>query len=130
MDSIGSLVLALLAAFWAGTSAVFTGMKMLMERADVITVGKAGDVSLDATYRRRILLYEWIPLRAALGLMSLMLGVVMLSLPALAEPPQEAFRRVCLVTAVVPFLGAVYFLLGGVLEYLELRRRLDKPRPQ
>ena len=125
-DPIGSLVLALLAAFWAGTSAVFTGMKMLMDRSDAIVAGRAGDRPLDVTHRRRILQYEWVPLRAALGLISLMLGIVMLSLPALAHNSPKAFGRICLVAAIVPFLGAAYFLLGGVVEYIELRRRLTE----
>jgi protein-S-isoprenylcysteine O-methyltransferase Ste14 len=102
-------------------------MKMLMERIDAITMGKVGDAPLDPTYRRRLLLYEWAPLRAALGLISVMLGVVMVSLPALAKPRYEAFDRICCVASVVPFLGAVYFLVGGVFDYLELRRRLREP---
>ncbi|HSE19547.1 MAG TPA: hypothetical protein VLB46_20965 [Pyrinomonadaceae bacterium] len=119
-----TLVFALLAAFWAGTSAVFTGMNILIARKDAIETGKMGDSELNLNARKWILRFEWVPIRCGLGLVSVMLGIVILSLPSLAEPWSATFDTICKVASVVPLLGAVYFLLGGGIEYVRLMRLL------
>jgi hypothetical protein len=124
-SSHGTLVLALLAAFWAGTSAVFTGMKLLIERRDLVEFGRTGEATLNSASRRRILVQEWAPIRGALGLVSAMLCIVILSLPSLAEPFNRVLQIISLVAAAVPLLGAIYFLVGGVAEYLYLSKRLS-----
>jgi hypothetical protein len=123
-SSLGTLVIALLAAFWTGTSAVFAGMKLLIERRDAIELGRIGSVDLSPASRRRILLQEWVPIRGALGFVSAMLSVVILSLPALAQPSNRTLDVISMVAATVPLLGAAYFLLVGVIEYVQLRRGL------
>jgi hypothetical protein len=123
--SPGTLVLTLLAAFWTGTSAVFAGMKLLIERRDAIVLGKIGAIDIKMEYRRRILFFEWVPIRGALGLVSAMLSAVILVLPSLAQPASPGLQSIAIAIAVVPSLGAAYFLLGGAAEYLHLWRALS-----
>jgi hypothetical protein len=126
---MGTLVFALLAAFWTGTSAVFSGMTLMTARRDVIVTGKVAGSDLDLGARRRILRAEWVPLRGALGLVSAMLGTVIAMLPLLAADAPATFVFVCILAALVPFTGAAFFLIGGLLEYQYLTRLLARLGP-
>ena len=122
----GTLVFALLTAFWAGTNAVFSGMKLLLERRDAVVTGKLGSTQIDRAARFRILRSEWLPIRLALGLVSAMLGIIIAALPRLASPSSDTFQLICWLAAIVPFAGAGYFVLFGAMEYAYLRRLLDE----
>ena len=121
-----TLIFALLTAFWAGTNAVFTGMKLLAERRDAIVIAKLGSSDIDRAARRHILRFEWVPIRLALGLVSAMLGTIIAALPALATPPSDTLRLICWLAALVPFSGAGFFLGHGASEYTYLRGLLDE----
>jgi hypothetical protein len=124
-----TLIFALLTAFWAGTSAVFTGMKLLAERRDAIVIAKLGSTDIDREARRHILRFEWVPIRFALGLVSAMLGTIIAALPTLATPPSGPLRLICWLAALVPFSGAGYFLGYGAFEYAYLRGLVDDEPP-
>jgi hypothetical protein len=121
-----TLIFALLTAFWAGTNAVFSGMKLLAERRDAIVIAKLGSSDIDRAARRHILRFEWVPIRVALGLVSAMLGIIIAALPSLATPPSGPLRLICWLAALVPFSGAAFFLGYGAFEYAYLRRLLDE----
>jgi hypothetical protein len=123
---VGTLIFALLTAFWAGTSAVFAGMTLITARRDVIVTGRLANGETEPELRRRILIAEWAPLRGALGLVSAMLGIVITVLPSLAEEPNSTFELVCRLASLVPFSGAAFFLIGGVIEYRYLSRWLAR----
>ena len=67
-----------------------------------------------------------VAIRVALGLGSAMLGVILVALPRLASPPDATFQLICWFAAVVPFSGAAYFAIHGVVEYTYLQRLLGK----
>ena len=125
-----TVVFALLTAFWAGTSAVLSGMKLLAERRDAVVTGKLGPADIDLVDRGRILRSDWVPLRLALGLVSAMLGVIMVSLPQLAMPTPDVLRNICWIAALVPFSGAGYFVVYGVSEYRYLSGLLAEAPPK
>ena len=125
-----TLIFALLTAFWAGTNAVFTGMKLLAERRDAIVIAKLGSVDIDRDARRHILRFEWVPIRLALGLVSAMLGTIIAALPTLATPPSDSLRLICWLAAIVPFSGAGFFLVYGAREYVYLRGLVDAAPPR
>jgi len=119
-----SIIFALLVAFWAGTSAVLAGMKLLCERRDAVVTGKLAGADIDVDARRRILQSDWLPLRLALGLVSAMLAVIIAALPQLGGSTDKSLRCICWLAAIVPFSGAAYFVLFGVAEYRYLERLL------
>jgi len=127
---IATVIFALLTAFWAGTSAVLTGMKLLAERRDAVVTGKLGSADINVQVRRRILRSDWVPLRLALGLVSAMLAVIIAALPQFVSPPVAILQFICWVAAVVPLSGAAYFILYGASEYLYLERLLNEMSPQ
>ena len=121
-----TLVLALLGAFWTGTSAVFTGMDAATKTRDKIAAGRADNEAFAPSYRRHLLLYDWLPLKLALTSVSLVLGVIILLLPLLATPSSasELFSTICRIAAFVPFAGALSFLITTPIEWRMLSRKI------
>ena len=118
-----NLALILLGAFWAGTSSVFAGIKLEGEIRNQIVVGTLDDHVLPIRYLWRLLVFHWLPLKLALGIISLVLGVIIIALPDLRDtvPTVDQFRYVCYWAAVMPFMGCVYQLVGAVTDGLFLR---------
>ena len=85
----------LLAAWWAGTSAVFEGVKQANEVRDRIVIGNAGGDPLPAEYAWLLVWCDWLPMKLALAAISLMLGVLIVLLPGLAGPAAGADRAGC-----------------------------------
>ena len=127
MDSI-QLSLVLLAAFWAGTSAVWSGIGIMISARDKIMMGYIADHKLTVDQRRKLLIMDWLPVRMSLGAVSIFLAFLILYLPELSGSQQldPEFSTVTYGAAIVPFCGAVYFAIGGVLEYRYLVRSLNK----
>jgi len=121
-----TLVLALLGAFWTGTSAVFTGMDAIAKTRDKIVTGRADDEALALSYRRHMLLFDWLPLKLALASVSLVLGVTISLLPRLATPAAATglFTIICRIAAFVPFAGALTFMITTPIEWRMLSRRI------
>jgi hypothetical protein len=123
----------LLAAFWAGTNAVFAGTRQTNELRDRIVLGKIGDDPLTADYAWRLLLLDWLPMKTGWASISLVLGIIILLLPRLAgaESSQVDFRTACRVAAIVPFAGFLTFVASGVVEFRfmsdAIRRRHGGP---
>jgi hypothetical protein len=117
------LVLALLAAFWTGTNAVFTGMKDVNEIRDRIISGNLSGVPLTSAERQRILWWDWMPFKLSLAFISAVLGVVILMGPRFLSSSTNigTFRAVCGVAAATPFLGAVYQVVSFVSDARYLR---------
>jgi hypothetical protein len=120
------LALVLLGAFWAGTSVIFSGMKSASEVRDKILLGKNNNDSIDIAHLRRLLLFDWFPLKFALAAISLVLGIIIVMLPGLANSgiPDQQFTLVCYVTASVPFLGALFFCVSTIVELRVLRQSI------
>lgn len=116
----------LLAAWWAGTSAVFEGVKQANEVRDRIVIGKAGDDPMPPAYAKLLIWCDWLPMKLALAAISLMLGVLIVLLPILAGPAAAArgFDTVCAITSVVPFCGALTFTVSAVVELRFMRRAI------
>jgi hypothetical protein len=117
----------LLAAWWAGTSAVFEGVKQANAVRDRVVTGKAGGEPLPDDYVRLLLWWEWLPMKLALAAISLMLGVLIV-LPGLAGPTAAAWRlgTVCAITSGVPFCGALTFGVSAVVELRFMRRAMRR----
>jgi hypothetical protein len=121
---IDELTLVLLGAFWTGTSAVFTGIQMADAARDRIVLGRSEGTDLPADYRRHILWYSWVPLRASLASVSALLGVIIVLLPRLASEgnaaTQPMFASICLLSACVPFAGSLLFTVTTALEFRKM----------
>jgi hypothetical protein len=118
----------LLAAFWTGTNAVFTGAKQTNETRDRIVLGKIGNDELPEGHAIRMLQYDWLPMKAGLAAVSLMLGIIIWQLPSLATQPSspQSFWLICDMAAIVPFSGFVTFLISGIVEFRFMREVIRK----
>jgi hypothetical protein len=121
----------LLAAWWAGTSAVFEGVKQANEVRDRIVIGKPGGDPLPSEYAWLLIWCDWLPMKLALAAISLMLGVLIVLLPGLAGPGAAArsFDTVCVITSVVPFCGVATFTVSAVVELRFMRRAIRQRDP-
>jgi len=126
------LALVLLAAFWAGTSAVMSGIKLMNDTRDRIFIGLIDGKELSLEHRYRLLNSDWVPMRLALGSVSLVLAFIIVMLPRLAnaETMKPSLPMVCYVAAFVPFAGFLYFILMGIMEYRLIRRTLRESEAQ
>jgi hypothetical protein len=122
------LTLTLLAAFWAGTSALFSGIKNTNEIRDKIILGKIEKEEVSCDHLRRLLFLDWLPMKVSLVAVSLVLGFIMVMLPQLAkqEAAQNGCAVICYVTAVVPLTGAITFGATGALEFHYLRKEIRR----
>jgi hypothetical protein len=123
MGDSTSLALVLLAAFWSGTSAVFTGIKETNEIRDRIMVGKVGDFELSPRDRWHAFWWDWAPMKLSLSLISAVLCVVILVLPKLrgGYSKDESFATVCFIAASMPAIGAAYQFLSFLADAIYLR---------
>ncbi len=121
-----NLALILLGAFWAGTSSVFAGIKLAADIQDRIVIGMVDGQAVPVRYRWFLLAFHWLPLKLALGVISLVLGVIIIALPGLrdAVPSPDPFRTICYWAAIMPFVGFAYQLVGAAVEGMLLRRIL------
>jgi hypothetical protein len=129
MASESQLALVLLAAFWAGTSAVFAGIKNTNEVRDRIVVGKIGSDKLPTDYLWRLLLVDWLPLKLSLALVSLVLAVIILMLPEIGNS-SASFATICRVAAVLPILGCGFEFLSCGFELHFLRQQVRRHRAE
>lgn len=125
-DSTGgltSLALVLLAAFWSGTNAVFTGIKETNVVRDKILTGKVGDFGLSPEDRSRFLWWDWAPMKLGLAAVSVVLCIVILMLPKLngANSGGRNFVIVCTVTAAMPAVGAAYQFVSFLVDVFYLK---------
>jgi hypothetical protein len=125
-----NLALILLGAFWAGTSSVFAGIKLESEIRNQIIVGTLDDHAIPRRYLWRLLVFHWLPLKLALGIISLVLGAIIIALPDLrgTVPTVDRFPYVCYWAAVMPFLGSLYQFAGAVTDGLFLRDAVRKTK--
>lgn len=122
------ITLLLLAAFWAGTSALFAGVRYVTEARDKILRGSPDGQPLPTPYRRRVLYFDWVPMRLALAAVSIVLAVIIFALPCLAGKPN--MRWIAWITGAVPICGFVNFFVLGVFELRHLRQACrDEQKP-
>lgn len=126
------LALVLLGAFWAGTTSVYTGIKNTNEVRDKIVIGKVGNDPLPIPYLRRLLLFDWLPLKLSLAFVSLTLGIIILLLPTLRSPgsAREGFSTVCYVASAMPFIGFLFQAASCWIEGRYLRATLKQLEKQ
>jgi len=124
MGDSTNLALILLAAFWSGTSTVFTGIKETNAIRDRIVTGKIGDGKLTAKDRWHTFWWDWAPLKLSLACISVVLCVVILVLPKLrgGYSKDESFATVCIIASAMPAIGAPYQLLSFGVDAVYLRR--------
>jgi len=131
---IDELTLVLLGAFWTGTTAVFTGMQMADTARDRIVLVKSDDGPLPPDYRRHILLFTWIPLRAALTGVSFLLGIIIVFLPKLATEAgttsHPTFATICDWSSVIPFAGATLFLITSLFDLPLMNAAIKRASPK
>jgi hypothetical protein len=124
---ITNLSIVLLGAFWTGTSTVFTGIKSTNEIRDQILNGKIGQDPIAADHRIRLLLWDWMPFKLSLSCISAVLCIVILLLPKFRGGYCDAnkdFYRVCLIAAIMPFIGAVFQFISCVSEGRYLLKKI------
>ena len=126
MNDLTNLSLVLLAAFWSGTNTVFTGIKETNSVRDKIINGKVDDREMPIEERRHLLLWDWIPLKLSLALISATLCAVILLLPQLHGGYHGVgrFGTVCLIAASMPALGACFQVISFAADFHYLRRIL------
>lgn len=124
---VTSLSIVLLGAFWTGTSTVFTGIKSTNEIRDQIFNGKIGQDTIPAEHRMRLLLWDWMPLKLSLSCISAVLCIVILLLPKFRGgyvDTNKDFYSVCLIAAIMPFVGAIFQFISFVSERRYLRQSI------
>ena len=99
------LGLVLLGAFWAGTNAVFTGIKNTGDLRDAIVLGKVGGEEVSRSYILHLLWVEWLPLKLSLSAISVVLGVIIWQLPSVGTGHSPKFEEICHIAAALPFIG-------------------------
>jgi hypothetical protein len=123
MENI-NLALILLGAFWTGTSAIFTGIKDTGALRDTIVTGKAGESPLPIAYLRHLFWVEWLPLKLSLAAISVVLAVIIVRLPQMADKLSEEFQAVCYIAAALPLIGAAFQILACCLDGVFMWRRI------
>jgi hypothetical protein len=124
------LVIILLAAFWAGMNSVISGIKIANEARDRILSDTAA-AELSKHHKKMILWADYIPMIAGLAAVSVVFGGVVVFLPGLADPGKAGsalFKKICWLASVVPFSGAVYFLIRGAVEFFQLRKAIQSAK--
>jgi hypothetical protein len=120
------LGLVLLGAFWAGTNAVFTGIKNTGELRDAIIIGKVGSNDLPPGYIRHLLWVEWLPLKLSLSAISVVLGVIIWQLPDVGGPTRSPrFEEICHIAAALPFIGAIFQLAACVVDGVFMWKKVN-----
>jgi hypothetical protein len=124
MGDSTNLALILLAAFWSGTSTVFTGIKETNAIRDRILIGKIGEENLTTKDRLHTFLWDWAPLKLSLACISLVLCIVILVLPKLrgGYGKDESFTTVCVIASFMPAIGTLYQLISFTVDALYLKR--------
>jgi hypothetical protein len=128
MDDPTNLALVLLAAFWSGTSAVYTGIKQTNDARDRIISGNVGEIPLSARDQWHVFWWDWAPLKLSLASVSAVLFFVIIRLPALRKPVDHAFEIVCWVASSMPAIGTGFQLIAFVVEFLYLREAISMRR--
>jgi hypothetical protein len=87
---------------------------------------------LSMEHRRQLLYYDWLPMRIGLAAVSLILALIIVMLPRLADPQtmKPSFPIVCWITALVPLGAFINFLVLGVCEYRLIHRSLANGREE
>lgn len=116
------VALVLLGVFWAGTAAVFTGIKNTQEVRDRIILGRIGESQISTDYLWRILFLDWLPLKLARAFMALVLAIIILMLPDVG--PNAHLVTICRVAAAFPLLGFSFEVISFVLELRFLIRQI------
>jgi len=124
-NSSTSLALVLLAAFWSGTSAVFTGIKETNALRDQILSGKIGDRDMTTEDRWHSFWWDWAPMKLSLSAVSAVLCAVILLLPELQGGYTNPFGTVCVIAALMPALGSVFQFVSFVVAAMFLKKRLS-----
>lgn len=118
-----SMTFIALGAFWAGTSTVFNGMKMASELKIKIIQGSHENTKISIKHRRRMIWSEWIPAQLSLFGISITLALIIVVLPGFAEIQEiPDFPIICKIASIVPFAGAVTFLVLGIVDWLYLNK--------
>jgi|SRR5579872_1306857 len=122
------LTLVLLAAFWAGTSAVFGGIKDTNQIRDRIVSGVAEQQRIPLEERRRMFIWDWMPQKLSLAFISGVLCAVILLLPSIrgGQSGNDEFQTVCRIAAVTPALGTFYQLISFVADAFHLSSVLGR----
>jgi hypothetical protein len=127
------LALILLAAFWTGTSAVFTAFKYTGDIRDKLVSGKLDHEDLPLGHAWRLFLVDWFPIKASISMLSAVLAAVILLIPKLAEKPTQQMRDVCYIAAAIPAVGSVVQVVAWLVEswflYSLLRQRSNPKQP-
>lgn len=119
-------ILVLLAAFWAGSNVVLAGFNAMNATRNTILLGDLSGKKLSWTHRKRLLYYDWLSMRLGLAGISIVLTVIIMGLPSIADPQiiTDNFLLLVYITAFVPFCGFLFFLVFGFLEYRYISKEL------
>ena len=122
------LTIVLLGAFWAGTSAVYTAIKNTNEVRDKILAGKVNELVLEISERRHLLFFDWLPLKSSIAAVSVVLGVIIVQLPHLANQAsiEQGFSNVCYIASAVPFAGGLATVISGFADYRLMQKHIKR----
>jgi hypothetical protein len=125
-----NLSLVLLAAFWSGTSAVFTGIGATNAIRDRIVTGKIGVEKMTSSDRLHTFWWDWAPMKLSLACISAVLCVVILALPKIrgGYHKDKSFSIICVVASAMPAIGTFYQLISFVADSVYLRRIMPHAR--
>jgi hypothetical protein len=128
MGDSTNLALVLLAAFWSGTSTVFTGIKETNAIRDRLVIGTIDGAELTRKDCWHTFWWDWAPMKLSLALISAVLCAVILELPNLrgGYGKDQNFANICLIAAAMPALGAMYQFVSFVSDALYLKARRNR----
>jgi hypothetical protein len=126
----GDLPLVIIAAFWAGFSAVITAYKTINDKRDQILHGHHEGNNLSMEHRRLAFFNDWIPMKFGIGLSSLVFGIAIVYIPNLMEKPEykEQAIPICWVVALIPFLSCLGFCGLGISDLIFVKQTLDREK--
>jgi hypothetical protein len=109
-------LIAIIGTLWVATSTVISTSQVINERRDVVLSGQLDGRPIAVYHRELILHHDWLPMAIASGLACLVFAVFLCLVPRIfkLEGPLRIF---CFAAAIVPAVGGLSWLLGGVAEF-------------
>jgi len=130
MADIDTTLLAVVGGFWAATNIVFSTSKISNERRDIVITGRLDGVDISPSHRRLIIWSDWVPMTITNAVICVFFGIFLVVLPNIYSLTISGWGVfVCYLFAIIPFLGAFVFAIGGLGEYQTMVNAITISRP-
>ena len=119
MSNLGIPIL-LMVTLWGAFNVVFKALQMMTDRRDRFqgfTDHEVGDHHPEVNVKLQFF-FDWLPIWIGTGAFLLLFTIVILFIPEYLQPGKnlELSKKLCYLTAIIPGIGAVAFLIGGAMD--------------